>query len=89
METLILTIMKEVFWDSTVIVIAHRVSTAMECDRVVVMEDGQVIHSLHTSPFLPSLVRFNVSIIRWRNVDLLSASLPKPVQDSTVWCQLI
>lgn len=42
METLIHAIMKEVFWDSTVIVIAHRVSTAMECDRVVVMEHGQV-----------------------------------------------
>lgn len=34
--------MKEYFSDSTVLIIAHRVQTIMECDKILILKDGEI-----------------------------------------------
>ena len=42
-EDIITNAVDNMFKDSTVITIAHRISTVKSCDRVIVMDDGQII----------------------------------------------
>lgn len=42
-DELIQCALRSVFRKSTVIVIAHRVQTVLDCDRIIVMGDGQLL----------------------------------------------
>lgn len=35
-------LMKEKFKNCTVVIIAHRINTVMDCDRIMVIEDGRI-----------------------------------------------
>lgn len=45
-DSLIQKSMKESFADCTILIIAHRLSTVLKSDRVLVMNKGEVNHSL-------------------------------------------
>lgn len=42
-ESLIQEIIKSKFRDSTIIMIAHRLNTILHCDKVMVLEAGQLV----------------------------------------------
>ncbi|KAK4475161.1 hypothetical protein MN116_002245 [Schistosoma mekongi] len=46
------TVIGEVFKDATVIIIAHRLSTVMNTDRIVVLDHGQVVETGHPQDLL-------------------------------------
>lgn len=45
-------ILREHFIDCTMITIAHRINTIMDCDRIIVMESGKIIECGHSSELL-------------------------------------
>nr|AAW25441.1 SJCHGC06472 protein [Schistosoma japonicum] len=46
------TVIGDVFKDATVIIIAHRLSTVMNTDRIVVLDHGQVVETGHPQDLL-------------------------------------
>ncbi|VDP59902.1 unnamed protein product [Schistosoma mattheei] len=46
------TVIGDQFKDATVIIIAHRLSTVMNTDRIVVLDHGQVIETGHPQDLL-------------------------------------
>lgn len=51
-DALMQSVIKEAFADATILVIAHRINTIIECDKILSMADGQVAEYAHPHELL-------------------------------------
>lgn len=68
-DLLIQETIKKNFADCTVLMIAHRLNTIMECDKILVMEDGRVVEFEHPTKLIENKDGYFYSLVNQSGPD--------------------
>ncbi|KAF9120602.1 Multidrug resistance-associated protein 4 [Mortierella sp. 14UC] len=71
-DLLIQETIKKNFADCTVLMIAHRLNTIMECDKILVMEDGRVVEFDHPTKLIENKDGYFYSLVSQSGPDSVS-----------------
>ncbi|KAK3841969.1 MAG: P-loop containing nucleoside triphosphate hydrolase protein [Linnemannia gamsii] len=71
-DLLIQETIKKNFADCTVLMIAHRLNTIMECDKILVMEDGRVVEFEHPTKLIENKEGYFYSLVSQSGPDSVS-----------------
>lgn len=68
--------------DCTIFIIAHRLNTIMNCDRIIVLNEGQLVVNRkfirkQNFSFYPSKKKFSSIPVKWKKIDLHSIPFKK------------